>query len=543
MAERDDEPPFLDIEITASSAWEAPATGWLSIAKENENLGLKVDVKGSRHSTCFTAPTLEAKDQWVQAMQHELNFVVAERSLSISERQFTQEVAAHLASIAAATEAGGDSATGAAASVPRTVGNLRVRHHNLGSIWRDRLLVLEGSSLLIYAESCELDEEGKPRFPNSALEKHELVGVEKWHPVFTSIGRSGSGLKGTNFRVETSSGVYLECTAKSADDASRWRNAISAATTKKTAQTAVSRDATLPFIPGARMEGYLKIKDPKTSAEKKTMKMKPLVRWKTRYCVVMGAHWLVYATQSQAISSTEAPTPVAVYELQGIAAVDGDGDCSEHKFVLHVAPGKQVKCRARSSLERKRWVNAVEDELATQAKTTEDLERSVKQREQKLAAREAVKSKMHEVKSDARRLSALLGEAIQSAQGDSDAEWDSDANENSSGDELRQRSGPDYIDGSPESSPMRRNVGEPAYPFDTLNPAKDSEAKQEGPSSSIASLFACFFRCIPLDSTGSKGRNIIAPLGIPGYPSTAAACNPQYTCDYYEDDGYRGLAK
>jgi hypothetical protein len=147
------------------------------------------------------------------------------------------------------------------------------------------------------------------------------------------------------------------------------------------------------------------------------------------------------------------------------------------------------------------------------------------------------------VKSDARRLSALLGEAIQSAQGDSDAEWDSDANENSSGDELRQRSGPDYIDGSPESSPMRRNVGEPAYPFDTLNPAKDSEAKQEGPSSSIASLFACFFRCIPLDSTGSKGRNIIAPLGIPGYPSTAAACNPQYTCDYYEDDGYRGLAK
>ncbi|KAL3665287.1 hypothetical protein V7S43_009915 [Phytophthora oleae] len=530
-AATNDEPPSLDIEVTSCSSWESPTASWLTISKEDESLGLKMEVKGSRHSTCFSAPTVEAKSQWIQVLQHELNFVVAERSLSLSERQFTQEVAAHLASVAAAAEVANASASD---KIPQTDGYLRVRHHNLGSVWRDRFVVLEGSSLTIYSENCVLDE-GKPRFPNLAVEQHELVGMEKWHPVFTRLGRSGSGLKGTGFRAETSSGVYLEFTAKTAEEATKWKTAITAATTKESTETTVSRDATLPFISGARMEGYLKLKDPQK--KKKTIKMKPLKLWKTRYCVVMGSHWLVYANQSQAISSS---TPVAVYELLEIAVADGE---DETEFSLHVLPGRHVKCRARSSLERKRWANAVEDELLTQAKTTEDLTRSVKEREEKLAAREAVKSKLQEVKTDARRLSAMLGEAIQSAQRDSDTDNESETREESSGEgsSLPQRSRPDYIDGSPESSPMRRNVGENAFSFDTLD-AKDLETAQRSPSSFL-SFLTCFFRCIPTSSTASKGKNVITLLGIPGYPSTAAACNAMYTCDYYQDDGYRGLTK
>ncbi|RLN45948.1 hypothetical protein BBJ29_003641 [Phytophthora kernoviae] len=196
--------------------------------------------------------------------------------------------------------------------------------------------------------------------------------------------------------------------------------------------------------------------------------MKTLKQWKTRYCVVMGSHWLVYANQAQAISSGEAPTPVAVYELVGATCVEGDDDGSASKFQLHVVPARKVKCKARSSLERKRWVNAVEDELQIQAKTSEDLARSVKEREEKQAAREAVKTKMHEMKSDARRLSELLGEAMQSARDDSD--YESDSNE-------------EMLD----------------------------------------------------DAEGGGGPT------LQRYPSTAAACNPQYTCDYYEDDGYCGL--
>ncbi|KAK1929282.1 Switch-associated protein 70 [Phytophthora citrophthora] len=520
----DEEPPSLDVEITSCSSWEVPTASWLTIGKEDENLGLKVEIKGSRHSSCFTAPTVEARDQWIQVLEHELNFVVAERSLSLSERQFTQEVAAHLATVAAATETSDQT--------PLTDGYLRVRHHNLGSVWRDRFVVLEGSTLTIYSENCVLDE-GKPRFPNLAVEQHELVGVEKWRPVFTSLGRSGSGLKGTGFRVETSSGVYLEFTAKTAEEATKWKTAITAATTKESIETTVSRDATLPYISGSRMEGYLKLKD--SHKKKKTIKVKPLKLWKTRYCVVMGSHWLVYANQTQAISSS---TPVAVYELLEIAVGDRE---NEMEFSLHVLPGRHVKCRARSSLERKRWVNAVEDELLTQAKTTEDLTRSVKEREEKLAAREAVKSKLHEVKTDARRFSALLGEAILSAKEASDTDDDSETREESSGEDisLRQCSGPDYIDGSPESSPMRRNVGENAFPFDTVN--ADSETTQS--SRSFLSFLTCFFRCIPMGSTDSKGKGVITPLGIPGYPSTAAACNAMYTCDYYQDDGYRGLTK
>ncbi|KAJ8563997.1 hypothetical protein ON010_g7347 [Phytophthora cinnamomi] len=296
LATAEDEPPSLDVEVVACTPWEAPNTSWLTIGKENENLGFKMEVKGSRHGTCFTVLTIEAKHQWIQAIQHELNFVVAERSLSISERQFTQEVAAHLASIAASTAAAEANAAGANTSSTKIEGYLRVRHHNLGSIWRNRFVVLEGSKLSIYSENHDEGEsKGDEDNSNTAVEEHELVGVEKWRPVFTTIGRSGGGgLKGTGFRIETSSGVYLECTATTADEASRWKTAITAATTKETTGNTVSRDATLPYIPGARMEGYLKLKDPQKSAEKKkTMKMKPLKLWKTRYCVVMGSHWLV----------------------------------------------------------------------------------------------------------------------------------------------------------------------------------------------------------------------------------------------------------
>ncbi|ETI39616.1 hypothetical protein F443_14806 [Phytophthora nicotianae P1569] len=268
------------------------------------------------------------------------------------------------------------------------------------------------------------------------MEKYELVGVEKWHPVFTSLGRSGSGLKGTGFRAETSSGVYLEFIAKTAEDASKGKSAITAATTK---------EQTLCHAMPRRH--LLKLKDPQKSNKKKTVKMKPLKLWKTRYCVVMGSHWLVYANQCQGVSSGEAPTPVAVYELLGIAITDGD-DGTMNEFSIHVVPGRQVKCRARSSLERKRWVNAVGDKLSVQANPTEDLERFAKQHEEKLAAREAVKSKLHEVKTDPRRLSVLIGEAIQSAQGDSDSDSETRGDSLNEDSSLRQRSGPDYIDGS-----------------------------------------------------------------------------------------------
>ncbi|KAG6613160.1 Pleckstrin homology-like domain [Phytophthora cinnamomi] len=240
----------------------------------------------------------------------------------------------------------------------------------------------------------------------------------------------------------------------------------------------------------------------------------------------MGSHWLVYANQSQAISSGEAPTPVAVYELVGITVAEGEDETSANEFSIHVVPGKHVKCRARSSLERKRWMNAVEDEILTQAKTSETLERSMKEREEKLAAREAVKSKMHEVKTDARRLSELLGEAIKKAREDSDTDSDSDAHGNSSGrirhcvsdrTGLHRRQSGEFTDATKR--------GESAFAFDTLDTVKSSDANKNEPASAFMSFFACFFRCVPLNSTGSAGRNVIAPLGIPGYPSTAAACS------------------
>lgn len=529
-----DQRPALELEITTCSSWEAPSTSWLTTIKESENLGLQIGVKGSRHTSCFTAPTVEAKHQWIQVMHHELHYDIAERSLSFSERQFTHEVAAHFA---AAIEGESEKKSDTATVVALFQEHVRVRHHNLGSIWRERFVVLDNSTLTIFPESCNVDDWKQGRLSTLAVEKHEVVGVENWHPVFTSLGRNGPGLRGSGFRIETTSGVYLEVVTKTPESASQWKSAITAATTKETTSSFTSRDATLPFIPGARMEGYLKLKDGHDLKDK-GIKMKSLEHWKSRYCVVMGSHWLVYATQAQAVSSGEAPTPVAVYELLGIAVATKDNDISTNKFSIHVVSGKVVKCRARSSLERKRWVNAIEDELLVYAKTSESVENSMKEHETKVAARNAVKTKLHEVKTDARRLSMLLGEAIKSASGDLSSSDDDVSLDDES--LSRERLRPDYIDGSPESSPMRRNGEDAVFFSDRLAVTKDSEPKESEAAPSILSFFARCFQCLPTILTEPIGRNVVAPLGLSGYPSTAAACNPLYTCEYYEDDGYRG---
>ncbi|RLN88970.1 hypothetical protein BBJ28_00014166 [Nothophytophthora sp. Chile5] len=534
-----DVPPSLDIEITAVSLWEAPSTNWLAFNQEKQSLGFQVEAKGSRHGICFTAPSLEAKQQWLQSLQHELDLALAERHLDEA-----REVEAHLVATAASEEEprGGN---GKDASVQRTEGELRVRHHNLGSIWRDRFVVLEGSTLSIFPD--------RESFGSSpALEKHELVGVEKWHPVFSSIGRGGTkSLKRSGFRVETSSGVYLECVISSDGEGSRWRGAIAAATTKAVAGSggSASRDPALPFIVGARMEGCLKLKDQSATTGKKAML---LPRWQTRYCVVLGVHLLVYASQSQAVSAGETATgahPVAVHDLAGVAVVEEDDEASEgHEFSIDVAAGRQVTCRASSSLERKRWLNAIEDELQSEKQTSQQLESSMKQREEKLAAREAVKSKLQEVQSDARRLSAMLDQALQSARDESDWSSSSDAADSEEDDEvgpkerLTQRRRSDFIDGSPESSPMRRNLAESIFPFDAVDVSKPMKQQTAAESaSSFASFISCVFRCLPLDpAASSKGKGVVAPLGIPGFPS-AAVYEPQYTCDYYQADGYHGL--
>ncbi|RLN64635.1 hypothetical protein BBJ28_00021277, partial [Nothophytophthora sp. Chile5] len=529
----------LDIEITAVSLWEAPSTNWLAFNQEKESLGFQVEAKGSRHGICFTAPSLEAKQQWLQSLQHELD--LAERHLDDEAR----EVEAHLVATAASEEEprGGN---GKNEPVQRTEGELRVRHHNLGSIWRDRFVVLEGSTLSIFPDRASFDS-------SSALERHELVGVEKWHPVFSSIGRGGTkSLKRSGFRVETSSGVYLECVVSGDDEGSRWRGAIAAATTKAVAGSgdSASRDPALPFIVGARMEGCLKLKDQSATTGKKAML---LPRWQTRYCVVLGAHLLVYASQSQAVSAGETATdahPVAVHDLAGVAVVEEDDKASEsHEFLIDVAAGRQVTCRASSSLERKRWLNAIEDELQSEKQTSQQLENSLKQREEKLAAREAVKSKLQEVQSDARRLSAMLGQALQSARDGSDWSSSSDAADSEEDDDetgpkerLTQRRRSDFIDGSPESSPMRRNLAESTFPFDTVDVSKPMKRQAAAESAStFASCISCVFRCLPLGPpASSKGKGVVAPLGIPGFPS-AASYEPQYTCDYYQEDGYHGL--
>ncbi|KAL8013183.1 putative pleckstrin domain, PH-like domain superfamily [Plasmopara halstedii] len=510
----DDQPPSLDIEITACSSWEAPTTSWLALNKEPKTSGLKIRVKKFRCNLYFTAPTVDAKNQWIQAMHHELQYDT-ERLLHFSERQFTHDVTAHLAAV---TDDESDNTFGSTDKRIRNQGYLQVRTQSVGSTWHERFVMLDDSTLTIYSEKCGMDDWSEEELFNMAMEKHKIVGVNNWHPVFTSLGRN---VPQTGFRVETSNGVYLEIIAKTSELASQWKSDITAATTKGMTKSSISRDATLPFISGARMEGYLQVKDRHKSV-KRGVKMKSLKRWKFRYCVLMGSHWLVYANQAQAVSSKQASSPVAVYELLGIAIDNNDGGTFTKTFINRVDGERQFKCRARSGVECKCWVNAVEDEVLVQIKTAEYVEKSIKDHETEEAARNAIKSKFYEVKSDARRLSMLLGEAIQSASGGlSSSEDDDDVEDEFT---LHERSRSKNMDGCPDMLSIDKIDIEPQQ--------KDF---------SILSFFTYCFRCIPSSSAETNGRNKIIPLGIPGYSSTAAACDPLYTCDYFENDGYREL--
>jgi hypothetical protein len=230
------------------------------------------------------------------------------------------------------------------------------------------------------------------------------------------------------------------------------------------------------------------------------------------------------------------------------------------KFTFSVSTGGELWAKALSQLERKRWLNAVDDALMQAAACIDQVAHAAAVNQDKAAAQEQVKTKLLQMQTDALRQSILLREALQfavnesdSGGSDSDKYYESDDGENAAeGNALRHRSKSDYLDRSPESSPMRRKMtpGGSAFPFEqAAGRAIDTRKEKDGDMNSwsapmsFSSFFTCFFRCIPATGpssgkTANGNKRSIAPLGIPGFPSSAALANPLYECDYYKDDGY-----
>ncbi|GAB9474708.1 hypothetical protein Gpo141_00011826 [Globisporangium polare] len=537
---------LLDADIVSISDWEIPKSSAKSESKSTtassnddiESVGFQVEVvvppSQSKETLFFSASSYDVKHSWVRVIKSELDFALAETYLDEDAREFARQVAAHMDAIGR--------------------GYVRVRHHFIGSIWRERFAVLDGTRLLLYTDSSTAMSEDRER---TALEKHDLIAVEKWHPTYSANLGSGSRF---GFRVENEAGGYLECTVTTEDEQTKWLAVVTDAVSEIAAHgptKVMARDAALPFIPGTAMEGYLKTKEKKKLA----------LFWKSRYCVVIGTQWLLYETQEQAVGGGGAGDetaagvpPLAVYEIAQVGPwvrpeksseriLEDDDELASHGFSVQVSAGIRIDCKTQSSLERKRWLNAMEDELVKASQESVQVLKAMQHQHDREGAKFAIKTKYDEVQTDAKRQSARLREALQLAAFDDETSSSGDDEEDSDGtsSKIRPRSGSDFIDRSPESSPMRRKTQPNAVSFANTQEEIDSKKERdlEGASPMYYSIVSCFSRCFshPDSKVGGSGGaaragRSITPLGVPGFPANAEVWSRMYKCEYYNDDGY-----
>lgn len=289
----DDSKPLIDVEIAQVTDWEAPRQADASpvLDKEHplESLGFKVDANTSRGAValCFTAPSMAAKRDWIRVIRQEVDFSSAEQYLDDDAKAFARQVAEDLHATASMQSAAQE----------QVEGYVRVRHHFLGAIWREWYVVLRGSRLVVYANARDAAADNQSK---KSIETHEVAGVDRWQPVLGGSSSRGSDRR-YGFRVTNENGGYLECTVGSEAEATRWMTWIRSATddaseTKSgslSAGEAFTRDLALPFISGAVMEGFLRLKDRVKRSKFAPLSSLSYHRWKARYCVLMGTHLLL----------------------------------------------------------------------------------------------------------------------------------------------------------------------------------------------------------------------------------------------------------
>lgn len=556
----------LEAEIESISDWQPPHrmhTHGAPVDAGNESLGFQVQVMQTPSTShkktvlFFTAPSLHAKQRWIHVIRQEIEFALAEKYLD--------EEAEEVARLAATGASGSviSDESGPVGSATHMEGYMHVRHHSLGAMWHERYVVLDGPAMFVYAENSDASEDSTRR---KAMEKHDVLGVEKWHPTYSSQAHKGGRSQHAKhhrfgFRVENEAGGFLECTVVLEREQTQWMEAIAAAISDLSSSflsvKVMIRDVALPFVAGATMEGYLKVREPKNAL---------VVRWKRRYCVLMGTQWLLYDSQEHAIElGTEheahsGVAPVGVYELTTVKAWDhedhatsllgllgDDEELSSHAFrVEFMASADQwLDCKAHSGLERKRWLDAMEDGIRKAEQENQRTTNVEQQQRDKKAMQTAMKNKFQAAQEEANRQSAMLNDILQSNLLGDDDDDDDDSEDDEEDDDateaLRHRVGSDYLDKSPESSPIRRQSRRrgSAFPFDESDKKDFSSTAPRMPS--IGCLFRCFGVSLASSRVNAKDSSV-APLGVPGYIAGTSAWSQRYKCEYYQDDNFNKSA-
>ncbi|DBA01933.1 TPA: hypothetical protein N0F65_006666 [Lagenidium giganteum] len=523
VAGRDAAVPTREVVVEDVADWAPPSMRETDVESTGLRLRvLKMGASSLREDLLITCPSIAVKEKWIHVIKHELDFALAAKYLDDEAKEFARLAALHITS-AAATDPDG---------VPvgeRAIeGYVRVRHHHIGAIWRERFLVLEGTSLYVYADGSDASADNSKK---KTVEKHELLSIEKWRPPPASHGLVHHHHQPRfGFRVENEDGGWLECSVATEQEQLQWFDVVDKAVNSVASHLSskvTSRDPSLPFVHGAAMEGYLKIREKKRFA----------VLWKTRYCVLMGTQWFLYDNQNDALAMAEhqdSVLPNAVYEVlhvetwkgTGSATIIGEDELESHALTLMVASGNNelFDCKAHSSLERKRWLNAIQDELDKVTKEKEQFMSALQQRQEKDSIQQAFKLKWQDLRSENEREAEKMREAL-------DGMGDNNSENMSSDDDVEDRyqvqdAQPTtaYLDMNPETSPLRPKGNLTAYPFDDKPVTAENET-QDNPYS----IWRCFCSCF------NRPKVSVAPLEMPGYD----AASKYYKLEYYMPDQTR----
>jgi hypothetical protein len=570
---------LLDMEIGSFADWTA-SRGFQLIPSSTGNT---VQTK----PRFFSATSDDEKHRWLHAVQHELEFALAEQYLDEETKEFARLAAAHVAAATGGTQP----VAGQVGDVPpplRLEGYVRVRHQFVGSMWRERFAVVMNTSLWLFkdgGDACADDWQVR------AVERHELIAAEEWIPPTTSAAISIGTQFRHGLRLENQDGASLELTFALQQDRDVWLTSIvgclerSMATQGDDSNRFISRDAALAFVPGAAMEGYLKVREKQQRSSSRLFKLQA-AKWKTQYAVLIGTQWLLYETQQQALALHGHSHPMDTGEEQKEEGEDvlpdvvlevlvaepwrsgkkdtDDEELETHGFVVvgrktsvfggatqrspsqqpdaQAAVGDMMECKAHTSLERKRWLNAMEDQLLNEHREQEMVSKALDQQKGKAVAQQTVKAKIQTLHADARRQSLVVREMLASMateattseeEDDEDEEYEDDEEEDPVHGPLAIRSRSLGRVRSPENSPMYRRdlqehcagrmfFGDDPYGYDALGSPKRSPSH---PWWSWQSVFACCFDRPPLAVSTTVAAASIAPLK-----------NPKYVYEFYHED-------
>lgn len=271
--------------------------------------------------------------------------------------------------------------------------------------------------------------------------------------------------------------------------------------------------------------------------------------WKKHYVVVDAetsssvVHWLIYATRSDAVTSSAALTsskkvdgPLQVYNVIGGSEMDtnewfyfevmywtDESDTSQND-ILH--------CRTKSAEDRNRWLNGIKDAIRV-------CESYLRREKESLE----IRSKLQNLEFDARRQSIQIRESLQialEAVSDSDSSQDAISMEsrNCTDDELYQNDCTLDL----ETLPMRPELN--AFERDELSVPQASTklsfwtAWPHTVTEYVQKTFTCIPRsneCAPMCHIFFPDTNCHFVADITGV-SDPHRCGKQYTCDYFSQD-------